>query len=72
MAYFTIDRVEGNVVILENRETKKMIEKPVSFLPKGIKEGDILKLVDDKFVLDKTETNKIKNKIENKFKNLLK
>ena len=72
MKYYTVDRLEENLAILENRENKEIIEIPLSFLPKGIKEGDILKLIENQFILDIEETNRVKTEIKNKFRNLLK
>lgn len=64
---FSIDRLEDDIVVLENRENgnRKNIER--NKLPPNIEEGDILKCINGKFSLDKEktvdETNRIKNKM---------
>lgn len=64
---FSIDRLEDDIVVLENRENgnRKNIER--NKLPSHIEEGDILKCINGKFSLDKEktvdETNRIKNQM---------
>ena len=72
MTFFTINRFEGNIAILENRETKEMIEVSLSALPPKSKEGDILKWENHKFLYDKEKTNQIKKRIQDKFQKLRK
>lgn len=43
---YTVDRIEGNYALLEDSDTKKIIEVPLDSLPKKIIEGEILTLVD--------------------------
>jgi len=38
-----IDRIEGKIAVLE-LEGETFIEIPVKFLPKGVKDGDVLKI----------------------------
>lgn len=65
---FSIDRIEENIVILENRRTSESIKVEKSKLPSNIKEGDILKCINGKYMLDKdrtiNETERIKNKMD--------
>ena len=72
MTFFTINRFEGNIAILENRETKEMIEVSLSALPPKSKEGDILKWENHKFLYDKEKTNQTKKRIQDKFQKLRK
>lgn len=53
-----IDRIENNIAVceLENGET---LDVKISALPKGIKEGDVIKLS-----VDETETNERKERID--------
>lgn len=38
-----VDRIEGKIAVLEI-EGETFIELPVKFLPKGVKDGDVLKI----------------------------
>lgn len=61
-----IDRIENNIAVceLENGET---LDVKISALPKGIKEGDVIKLF-----VDETETNERKERIDKLMNSLFK
>ena len=65
MLKYTLNRFEENFAICENRDTKEMIDIPISELPLDIKEGDIFTKIDDKYEIDyeltKTEKQEVKN-----------
>lgn len=65
---FSIDRFEENIAILENRESGELINIEIEKLPEDVKEGDILKCINGKYILDKNrtkeETDNIKNKMD--------
>lgn len=61
-----IDRIENNIAVCEF-DTGKTIDVPLSALPDGIKEGDVISLS-----IDKAETNNRKEKINNLMNNLFK
>ena len=42
---FTVDRIEDDIVVLENRTTQEIINSSLNELPNDIKTGDILKKV---------------------------
>lgn len=67
---YTIDRFEENMVILEDRKTGKMKNIIKDKLPEGCKEGDILKCINGKYILDKEETKKVEKEIQDKYKDL--
>lgn len=67
---FTIDRFEGDKAILENRQTREMIDELIERLPGNHKEGDILKRINGKYIFDEEKTLDVEKKIENKMKNL--
>lgn len=69
---YTLDRFEGNFAVLENRNTKKMTDIPISNIPANAKEGDILRLSNGSYVVDHEETNNVSNKIRQKMDNLKK
>ena len=52
---YSIDRIEGDVVILDNIETDEIIEVSKSMFDFEVKEGNIVSLVGNKYVLDFNE-----------------
>ena len=63
---FTVDRIEDDIVVLENRTTQEMININISELPNDIKMGDILKKVNGKYFIDEEETKSVGKRIEDK------
>lgn len=71
-ATFTIDKIENEIATCENRETKEMINIHTSKLPENIKENDIIKYTNGKYILDNELTNSTKENIQDKFNRLRK
>lgn len=69
---YIIDRIEENIVICENQETKKMEQFNKEQFPNNIKEGDIVYLEENKFKVNLNETDKKKKEIEELMKKLMK
>ena len=67
---YTVEKIENNIVILEDRENNTFLEIKKEILPE-IKEGDILELIDGKYILNEEYTKKIKENIRNKFNSLM-
>lgn len=67
---FTLDRVEENIAVLEDRNTGKIIEIEKDKLPKGTKDGDILDKINGKFILNVEKTNNIAQRIADKMKEI--
>ncbi|MBQ2938640.1 MAG: DUF3006 domain-containing protein [Clostridia bacterium] len=67
---YTIDRFEGNMAIIEDRKTGKMKNIEKVKIPEECKEGDIIKCINGKYILDKEETKRIEDEIQEKYKNL--
>ena len=67
---YTIDRFEGDIAVLENRNTGGMKNIEKEKIPENTKEGDIIKCINGKYFLDENETRKVENKMEEKYKNL--
>ena len=65
-----IDRFEENIAVCENRETRKMINIDLSELPNELKEGDVIKKVNNKYELDEEKTAEIEERINEKVKDL--
>ena len=69
---YCVDRIEGEIAILENLDTKELIEISLNELPKNTKENSILKLVDNLYELDIVEESKRRENIQSKFDRLKK
>ncbi len=67
---FSVDKLEGDMAILENRENGNTMDVARSKLPSDIKEGDILKCINGKYTLDKERTLDENNRIKNKMDHL--
>lgn len=69
---FSIDRIEGTIAILEDIDTKEKKELDISLLPNTIKEGSILLLKNNKYIIDKKEEEVRRKRIMAKFNKLKK
>ena len=67
---FTVDRIEDDIVVLENRTTQEIINSSLNELPNDIKTGDILKKVNGKYFVDEEETKNVERRIEDKMNDL--
>ena len=68
---FTVERIEDDKVVIEDRNTKETIVLQIGDLPTNIKEGDILEKNHDSFIINEEETKKIKENIRNRFNSLI-
>lgn len=69
---YIIDRIEKNIVICENQETKQMEQFNKEQFQNNIKEGDIVYFEKNTFKVDSKETDKKKKEIEELMKKLMK
>ena len=53
MDKYSVDRIEEDIIVLENIDNKEIIEINKSELDFEVIDGNILRLIDGKFVLDK-------------------
>jgi hypothetical protein len=67
---FTVDKIEDDIVVLENRTTQEIINISISELPNEIKTGDILKKVNGKYFVDEDETKSVEKRIHDKMNDL--
>lgn len=67
---YTIDRIEGNIAVCENRNTKEIINIEKNKLPEGLAEGNILRYKEGKFIIDKDLQNEIEKRIKDKMDKL--
>lgn len=69
---YAIDRIENNIAVLENLETKEIIEVDISLLPEGSKESSIITIIDNEYKLDIEEQQVRKESLLNRFNKLRK
>ena len=69
---YIIDRIEDNIAILENQETKEMIDIDINELPANIKEGNVLIYENKKYYIDVNLEQERKKNILEKFQKLRK
>ena len=69
---YAIDRIEGDIAILESIITKEKIEVNIKELPNNINEGNILECVNNNYKLSISKENERRQAILEKFKKLRK
>lgn len=69
---YCIDRIEGEIAVLEELTTKEIIEVNINQLPANTKETNIVVLINDIYVVDEVEEAKRKNNIQSRFNKLRK
>ena len=70
--YFVIDRIEEDIVVCENLETKEILNIEKNKLPEDIRQGLVIKLEDDIYIIDTEKTEERRQIIHEKIKNLWK
>jgi hypothetical protein len=68
---YSVDKIEGNIVILESLSTKEQKEVLLEVLPSNIKEGTILTYENEVYKKDEVLEKQRRTSIKNKF-NMLK
>ena len=69
---YAVDRIEGNIAVCENLDTKEIKEVELNLLPKRIKDGTILIYENNKYKIDKNEEEKRRLAVLEKFNRLKK
>ncbi|NMB26857.1 MAG: DUF3006 domain-containing protein [Tissierellia bacterium] len=64
-----VDRFEEDKVVLEIEEGTLIFDR--TLFPEGIKEGDMVKYIDNKFIVKEKETEERKQYIDNLFNSLI-
>lgn len=67
---YIVDRIEGDIAVLENVSTKDIIEVSVYELPSSICDGSVLIYEDDKYYIDDKYEEERKKSIQEKFNRL--
>lgn len=68
---YIVDRIEENIAVCED-ENKKMVDIEIDKLPIGVKEGDIIKQLKGKYIIDKETRKERKKNIQKRMDNLWK
>lgn len=69
---YIVDRIEEDIVILEEYYTKEIIKIDKRILSNELHEGSIIKKENDKYYLDESDEIKRRNELIAKFMNLRK
>ena len=69
---YTVDRIEGDYAVCENRETQEMVNIKIDNLPKNIKEGSIIKFENNEYRIDEEKERETSERIKQKMDNLWK
>jgi len=64
-----VDRIESDIAVCED-ENQKMININLEEFTETPKDGDVIELIDGKYITNKEETEKRKKNIEQEFYNL--
>jgi hypothetical protein len=67
---YAIDRIEGELALCECLQTGEAITVPVTLLPTGAKEGDILRQADGALAIDEALTEERLRKLTERMKRL--
>ena len=67
---YSVDRFEGEYVVLENRKTNEIKNVKKDMLPENIKEGSILQYVNGKYTYNEELTKEENNRIQDKMNKL--
>ena len=69
---FVVDRIENNVAVCENRDTRKMVDIPVEKSPQEMKDGTVITEKNGHYEIDKAKQKEIENRIEEKMNDIWK
>lgn len=61
---YSLDRKEGNIAILENRNTGEISSVSTEKLPNDAKDGDIFKLFNDEFIFSEKDYKEVYEEID--------
>ena len=67
---YIVDKIENDIAVLENKDTREIINVNISCLPSFIKEGSILKYDGSKYYIDNELERKRRQDLLERFKRL--
>lgn len=68
---YTVEKIEKDIVTLEDRNKKDFFDVDKNILPSNIKEGVLLDLVDGEYIINESLTKETKKNIRNRFNSLM-
>ena len=69
---YVVDRIEDNIVVLEDREHKMILQVERKCFPPDIEEGSVLDYVNGEYVFDYDLEAEFRRRVQNKFDELTK
>ena len=69
---YTVDRIEGDYAVCEDSQTQEMVNIKIDSLPKGIKEGSVIKFENNEYRIDEEKEKETSERIKQKMNNLWK
>jgi len=69
---YTVDRIEDNIVVLEDRISKTIINVDINVFDFEVKENDIIDYIEDKYIKNTRLTDNTKKNIRSLFNKLKK
>ena len=67
---FIVDRFEGEYAVCENTKTKEMCNIEIEKLPENIKEGNVIRFENGKYIKDEIKEKEISDRIKEKMDDL--
>jgi len=67
---YAIDRIENNIAICQNLETREEVEISLNCLPTNIKDGTIIVFKENKYEIDLNEEELRRRKLRERFNKL--
>ena len=67
--YYTVDRIEGAYAVIED-DAMKLADVKLCELPDDIKEGDILRLENNIYIIDTERTRQVKQEMRERFEKM--
>lgn len=68
---YSVDKIENNFVMLIDNSNNDVIIINKELFPVDVKEGDIVEKVNDNYIINTIETEKIKESVRNRFDSLI-
>ena len=67
---YSVDRIEGDIVILDNVETNEIVHVNICEFDFEVREGNIVSFVDGRYILDLNEEIRRKNSLRERMERL--
>lgn len=68
---YVVDRIEDNIVVLEDREHEIILQVERKYFPPDIEEGSVLNYVNGEYVFDYDLEEELRRRVQEKFDKLI-